>query len=195
MKKLVLFGLAVVLTISLGCTKPAYLKTPYLENHGPRLVEELQDVDKKVLEVNIQAIDDRRGEKEVLGIVAGRVVRGENLTHWVAGGFKLLKYFGYYVTFERDKEISMRESINLNIEIKTAHVRSISTSMSATLVLGISYSAGGRPFGRKVYRGVKTDVNWVSGESEINELFCLALVPILKSVTNDLDGLYQGRDF
>ena len=165
MKKLVLFGLAVVLTISLGCTKPAYLKTPYLENHGPRLVEELQGVDKKVLEVNIQAIDDRRGEKEVLGIVAGRVVRGENLTHWVAGGFKLLKYFGYYVTFERDKEISMRESINLNIEIKTAHVRSISTSMSATLVLGISYSSGGRLLGRKEQKFRTSVKSAIAGKS------------------------------
>jgi hypothetical protein len=195
MKNSVLFGLAVVLTMGVGCTKPVYLKTRYLENHGPSLVEELQDVDKKASGVNIQAIDDLRGEKEVLGIVAGRLVQGDNLTEWVAGGFKLLKYFGYHVTFERDRRISGGDSIDLHVEIKTAHVRSISTSMSATLVLRISYSAGGRPIESKVYRGVKTEVNWVSGEGEINELFCLALVPILKSVSNDLASQYKSGTF
>lgn len=195
MKNTVLFGLAVVLTISVGCTKPAYLRTPYLVSHGPRLLGELGDIDRKVSKVDIQAIDDRRGEKEVLGIVSGRVVRGDNLTHWVAEGFKLLKYSGYDVTFETGKGISIQDNIDLQVEIKTAHVRSISTSMSATLVLGISYAAGGRPLGRKVYRGVKTELNWVSSESEINELFCLALVPILKAVSNDLTNLYRGRTF
>jgi hypothetical protein len=195
MKNSVLFGLAIVLTIVVGCTKPVYLKTRYLENHGPRLIEELQDVDKKVTEVNIQAIDDLRGEREILGIVAGRLVRGENLTEWIAGGFKLLKYFGYPVTFEKDKRISSGNSIDLYVEIKTAHVRSISTSMSATLVLRINYSTGGRPIGNKVYRGVKTELNWVSGEGEINELFCLAIIPILKSVSNDLANLDKSRIF
>jgi hypothetical protein len=194
-KNTVLFGLAVVLTTSVGCTKPAYLKTPYLASHGPRLVGELGDIDRKVSKINIQAIDDRRGEKEVLGIVSGRVVRGDNLPHWVAEGFKLLKYSGYDVTFETGKGISIQDNIDLQVEIKAVHVRSISTSMSATLVLRIGYSAGGRPLGEKVYRGVTTELNWVSSESEINELFCLALVPILKAVSNDLAGFHQGRDF
>jgi len=195
MKNSVLFGLAVVLIMGVGCTKPVYLKTRYLENHGPGLVEGLQDVDKKASGVNIQAIDDLRGEKEVLGIVAGRLVQGDNLTEWVAGGFKLLKYFGYPVAFEKGRGISGGDSIDLHVEIKTAHVRSISTSMSATLALKISYSAGGRPIESRVYRGVKTEVNLVSGEGEINELFFQAIVPILKSVSNDLGNLYKSGTF
>ena len=190
MKGSVLLGLAVILTISSGCTKPVYLKVPYLEYHGPRLVEEVRDVDKKVSEVNIQSINDQRGDKEVLGIVAGRVVQGDNLPHWVARGLGLLKYFGYGVTFEKEKGISNRDSIDLHVEIKTAHVRSISTSMSATLVLGIDYSVGGCLLERKIYRGVKTELNWASTEDEINELFCLALVPVLKAVSKDLAGLH-----
>jgi|GEM_PF-3708674 len=176
---LILFAFLVV-----GCSRaPIYLQfdqTKQSRSHDP------SPPSQKTCAVIIQAVEDKRELKDILGIVGWRTVYADNFPEWVIHQIKMLDSFGYAVNVQSTDNNPGVNCLNLSVVIRTAYIRTFSASIAATVVAEVSYSRDMQLLGKKMYRGNKTKVNWNSSENEVNGIFSEVFAQILKSISNDL---------
>lgn len=71
--------------------------------------------------------------------------------------------------------------VTIDVVLKKAYIQSLSTSMSVNIVLGIKVGAG-QTRDWRYFRGHEVDLNWNSGEKEIQAVFNKALTKVITKI-------------
>jgi hypothetical protein len=118
--------------------------------------------------LHLIGVRDARQTAE-LGRVAGRRVKSGDILAWLTQG---LEQIGIRSDGNGD---SSTPALDVEVVLRTAHARSVHTSMCCDVVLEATFLQKQQTVASQRYRGSCTQINWASGTDEIHRCFDLAL--------------------
>ena len=118
--------------------------------------------------------------KNNLGFFCGSEIITKDLADWVNRSLEAL---------ENTSKAFNGNEILLNISIKKAYIKNISTSKVATIALQVDYLKGKNLILSKPYRKQIIKVTWDCKENEIIKLLNNALEDIMNDILNDISSL------
>ena len=130
----------------------------------------------------LMAVDDSRVD-QTLGIVGGRPVSAGNLRDWL-GRELTARASRWGVAWGRTAPPGAR--VAMRLWLRKAVVSSVSTTLTAAVVVEVEVGPPGGVFARRFHRGQATALNWASGEGEIADAFRTALEKCLDEVVTDM---------
>lgn len=139
--------------------------------------------------VQVGSVVDERLRKNDLGLVGSRVVWTGDVMPWLHQAFETLNN-GSTKTSSSVEQVSSRRLVSLNASLKKLYVHSLLSSISANVLVAVSYAVdAGPPFDTRLYRGTETGVNWTGSADSVSDLLDDALNDIIKDIRTDLTGL------
>lgn len=126
--------------------------------------------------ININSVQDNRLDKRYLGKFNFSTVYGHNFSDWIQSRFAQLET----LSLESPSEVN---HIDLNVSIERAYIRTLPSSLGASVVFNVSYFCSKNELEKSaLFRGDSTTVNWAFGHSEIMDV-------LNKSVTRAMDDM------
>jgi hypothetical protein len=189
MKNYLFLGVSMFVLLSTACsTSPVLLSNEYtyIPDSGDNKI--LSENLGKVCQLNIVSIKDVRSNHKYLGNLGLRPVYVDDIIEWIKNWIRILEKDGYYVSFNQEDKEKKEKSIDVEIELKKAYIRSIATTKSSSLVLGVRFFKGQNLLNELNYRGSDTCINWASSEEEINNSFNRSFSSILTQMRSDIES-------
>ena len=142
--------------------------------------------------VHVGSVVDERLRKNDLGLVGSRVVSTEDLLPWLQQAFETLNNASAR-TSSSGVEASSRRLVRLNASLKKLYVHTLLSSISANVLVAVSYAVDAGPLDSRLYRGTETGVNWTGSADSVSELLDDALADIIKNIRTDLMSLCRAQ--
>lgn len=190
-------GTGLLLTLCLGgcASTPVDMETRYtpVPPHHEQGSEYLKPVKAKPTPVScelyLEQLTDQRRDKQDMGNVANRPVRGVDMLAWLSSSLASLGPAGYRV----DTQPSATANLMLDVELLKAYLESESTSVASIIVVRVTYKRpDGTVLAQQLYRGSDTSIDWVAGDGETNTDFRLATGDMLHKLQPDIGRYCAG---
>ncbi|MDB5433637.1 MAG: hypothetical protein JWP35_4753 [Caulobacter sp.] len=136
--------------------------------------------------IHVVALIDGRRAPDTLGIITGRAVKSPPDTQgWLRSVVGGLEARGVGVDFDAAQPGDLETTVSL----QTAWVTAVTTNMTANVVLHMKAEKPGAPPIDRDFRGGLSNINWASGDREIQTLVNKAFAGALDGMAKDLHAL------
>ncbi|MDH5445698.1 MAG: hypothetical protein OEY52_09090 [Gammaproteobacteria bacterium] len=138
--------------------------------------------------IKLTKIEDKRFNKQSLGIIGRTTILSDNLDAWVRQGVIEESKNQYSLILP---QVKTKGSIDLSMElqIRKAYIHSINASKTANIVLKAKLRSKDIDDTSKYYRGGYTSINWDSSEDESHEALNKALFEAIHKLNKDILSL------
>jgi hypothetical protein len=176
-----------------GCvvSRPYTLKSSFTDPDIHRTKAPRTRIPKNVAScsLSITRVTDLRTETASLGDAAGRAVRApKNIDEWLHNVLGAgLPWRGVTPHFDPQPG-NTSDSLSAEISLRLAWVSAQSTAKSATVMLNLRLNRGGSLLVERDYRGMDTEMNWSSGDAELQRLVDRAFGRALDKMAADVRG-------
>ncbi|TLY41326.1 MAG: hypothetical protein E6K58_10215 [Nitrospirae bacterium] len=133
----------------------------------------------------VGSVADERLRKNDLGLVGSRVVSTRDVMPWLQQAFETLND-GSTKTSSSVGQVSSGRLVSLKASLKKLYVHTLLTSISANVLVAVSYAIDAGPLDTRLYRGTETGVNWTGSADSVSDLLHDALAHIIKNIRADL---------
>ena len=133
----------------------------------------------------VGSVADERLRKNDLGLVGSRVVSTRDVMPWLQQAFETLND-GSTKTSSSVGQVSSGRLVSLKASLKKLYVHTLLTSISANVLVAVSYAVDAGPLDTRLYRGTETGVNWTGSADSVSDLLHDALAHIIKNIRADL---------
>ena len=142
--------------------------------------------------VQVDSVVDERLRKNNIGLVGPRVVSTGDVMPWLQQAFEPLTDSSAQ-TSSLISETSPRHLVILNASLKKLYVQTLQSSISANVLVAVSYSVNNGPLVTRFYRGTETSVNWTGSADSVSDLLDDALAGVIKDIMTDLASLCRAQ--
>jgi hypothetical protein len=143
---------------------------------------------KRSCRIVIAAINDDRGNRETLGVAAGRPLVGHSVVDWVARGLRELRKAGYSVE-NVGQDVASDKDLRTEVSVRRAYTRTFLSQFEAVVALKVKFSGRQNLTTERDYRGSVTRINWVNGNVEIANVMNEALAEAVRRIGEDIERL------
>jgi len=175
-----------------GCAHPIDLKAtrevPAVEPAAGRFTQSKQAPLKPACEVYLTGVSDVREQGSDVSTNLGVPIHHDDIVAWLRGGLLAWKTPKVMLSPLPSGDVSAAK-LRLDVELRKAHLWTISTSMSANLVVSATITAADGSTRRKIIRGRDTGMNWAGSAAEVRDAFDRALRDLLVKLTPELASL------
>jgi hypothetical protein len=170
--------------LAAGCAAPIDLKdTRSIAKPTPRPAARSGMLSKQVptpprCEVYLTGVSDAREPGTGITNTMSIAIRHDDIVPWMKAALLDWKPHGTILR-ERSAEAVPDGKPSIEVELRKAHLQSLSTSMSANLVVAASFKSADGTMRRDIARGRDTSVNWGNSTGEVQAIFDRALNDLL----------------
>jgi hypothetical protein len=143
---------------------------------------------KRSCRIVIAAINDDRGNRETLGVAAGRPLVGHSVVDWVARGLRELRKAGYSVE-NVGQDVASDKDLRTEVSVRRAYTRTFLSQFEAVVALKVKFSGRQNLTTERDYRGSVTRINWVNGNVEIANVMNEALAEAVRRIGEDIERI------
>jgi len=144
---------------------------------------------KRSCPIVIAAVNDDRGNRETLGVAAGRPLVGHSVVNWIARGLRELRKAGYSVESLAQGAVASDNDLLIEVSVRRAYARTFLSHFEAVVALKVKFSGSQYLTTERDYRGSVTRINWVNGNVEIANVMNEALAEAVRRIGEDLDRI------
>lgn len=137
-------------------------------------------INKNNYQITIHNVIDNRYNKNNIGFFCGSEIIANDLLEWINKHLEAL---------HNTSKVFNGNEILLNISIKKAYIKNISTSKVAIIALQVDYLKDNNLILSKPYRKQIIKVNWDCKENEIIKLLNNVMQDIMTDIINDISSL------
>ncbi len=174
-----------------GCAHSIDLKATRevsaVEPAAGRFMQSKQAPLKPACEVYLTGVSDAREQGSDVSTNLGVPIHHDDIVAWLRAG--LLAWKTPKVMLSPPPSGAASAKLRLDVELRKAHLWTISTSMSANLVVSASMTSLDGSARQKIVRGRDTGMNWAASAAEVRDAFDRALRDLLVKLTPDLSSL------
>ncbi len=162
--------------LPLGC---ATADEPLMVNLRPGLKIESEAAIESCI-VQVGSVVDERLRKNYLGLMGSRVISTGDVMPWLREAFEALKD-GSIPKSSSAVEASSRRLVSFNAGLRKLYVHTLQSSISANVLVAVSYTVDSRPYDTRLYRGTETGVNWTGSADSVFDLLDDALTDVIEN--------------
>lgn len=144
---------------------------------------------KRSCRIVIAAVNDDRGNRETLGVAAGRPLVGHSVVDWVARGLRELRKAGYSVESLGQDAVASDNDLLTEVSVRRAYTRTFLSQLEAVVALKVKFSGRQNLTTERDYRGSVTRINWVNGNVEVANVMNEALAEALRRIGEDIERI------
>jgi hypothetical protein len=144
---------------------------------------------KRSCRIVIAAVNDDRGNRETLGVAAGRPLVGHSVADWVARGLRDLRKAGYSVESLGQDSVGSDNDLVTEVSVRRAYTRTFLTHFEAVVALKVKFSGRQNPATERDYRGSVTRLNFVNGNVEVANVMNEALAEAVRRIGEDIERI------
>ena len=144
---------------------------------------------KRSCRIVIAAVNDDRGNRETLGVAAGRPLVGHSVVDWVARGLRELRKAGYSVESLSQDAVASDNDLLTEVSVRLAYTRTFVSQFEAVVALKVKFSGRQNLTTERDYRGSVTRINWVNGNVEVANVMNEALAEALRRIGEDIERI------
>jgi hypothetical protein len=144
---------------------------------------------KRSCRIVIAAVNDDRGNRETLGVAAGRPLVGHSVVDWVARGLRELRKAGYSVESLGQDAVASDNDLLTEVSVRRAYTRTFLSQFEAVVALKVKFSGRQNLTTERDYRGSVTRINWVNGNVEVANVMNEALAEALRRIGEDIERI------
>ena len=144
---------------------------------------------KRSCRIVIAAVNDDRGNRETLGVAAGRPLVGYSVVDWVARGLRELRKAGYSVESLGQDAVASDNDLLTEVSVRRAYTRTFVSQFEAVVALKVKFSGRQNLTTERDYRGSVTRINWVNGNVEVANVMNEALAEAVRRIGEDIERI------
>jgi len=144
---------------------------------------------KRSCRIVIAAVNDDRGNRETLGVAAGRPLVGHSVVDWVAHGLREFRKAGYSVESLGQDAVASDNDLLIEVSVRRAYTRTFLSQFEAVVALKVKFSGRQNLTTERDYRGSVTRINWVNGNVEVANVMNEALAEALRRIGEDIERI------
>ena len=144
---------------------------------------------KRSCRIVIAAVNDDRGNRETLGVAAGRPLVGHSVVDWVARGLRELRKAGYSVESLGQDTVASDNDLLTEVSVRRAYTRTSLSHFEAVVALKVKFSGRQNLTTERDYRGTVTRINWVNGNVEVAKVMNEALAEAVRRIGEDIERI------
>src|SRR3954447_11585234 len=175
-----------------GCAQPIALKAtrevPAVESAAGRFTQSKAAPLKPACEVYLTGVSDAREQGSEVSTNLGVPIHHDDIVAWLRAGLLAWKTPNVMLSPPPSGDVSPAK-LRLDVELRKAHLWTISTSMSANLVVSATITGLDGSARQKIVRGRDTGMNWAASAAEVRDAFDRALRDLLVKLTPELASL------
>lgn len=144
---------------------------------------------KRSCRIVIAAVNDDRGNRETLGVAAGRPLVAHSVVDWVARGLREFRKAGYSVESLGQNAVASDNDLLTEVSVRRAYTRTFLSQFEAVVALKVKFSGRQNLTTERDYRGSVTRINWVNGNVEVANVMNEALAEALRRIGEDIERI------
>jgi hypothetical protein len=147
----------------------------YLIRDSSTSGREEEHATKRSCRIVIAAVNDDRGNRETLGVAAGRP--------------RELRKAGYSVESLSQDAVASDNDLLTEVSVRLAYTRTFVSQFEAVVALKVKFSGRQNLTTERDYRGSVTRINWVNGNVEVANVMNEALAEALRRIGEDIERI------
>jgi len=151
--------------------------------------QEEEHATKRLCRIVIAAVNDDRGNRETLGVAAGRPLVGYSVVDWVARGLRELRKAGYSVESLGQDAVASDNDLLTEVSVRRAYTRTFLSHFEAVVALKVKFSGRQNLTTERDYRGSVTRIDWVNGNVEVANVMNEALAEVVRRIGEDIERI------